>query len=317
MHINHGLVFWGLALVTAGAVALGASQGWIDRGLLVEVWRLWPVILIVIGLSIILSRTPLALLATVIAALVVGVAGGAAFTAGPGVVSCGDGPASFETSSGEFTEAEASVHLDLNCGDLAVAMADGSSWEAITGENEDDPPQLEADGGSLELRAEGGGWPFRRERQEWTVALGREIVYDLSASLNAADSTLDLSGGSFGTLDLDPNAGSVDIDVSGADVGELRVSLNAGSVSLTADEETDLIGAVNVNAGRVELCAPGEALRITVSGTATANDLDESTLVRSGDTYTGAAFATAASTIDLTLEGNAASFSLNPEDGCE
>ena len=127
MHINRGLLFWGLALVTAGAVALAASQGWIDRDLLVEAWRLWPVILIAIGLSIVLSRTPLALLGTVIAALVVGIAGGAAFTAGPGVVSCGDGPATSETSSGDFTEAQATVGLDLNCGDLDVAMADGSS----------------------------------------------------------------------------------------------------------------------------------------------------------------------------------------------
>jgi hypothetical protein len=317
MHINRGLVFWGLALVTAGVVALAASEGWIDRGLLVEAWRLWPLILIVIGLSIVLSRTPLALVGTVIAAVVVGAAGGAAFTAGPGVVSCGDGPASFETSSGDFTETQATVDLDLNCGDLTVGMADGRSWEAVTGINEDDPPQLEANGGSLELRSEGGGFPFRRERQDWTVTLGREVVYELSASVNAADSSLNLAGGRFGAVNLDPNAGSVDIDLSGAEVGELRVSLNAGSLSLTADAETDLTGAVSVNAGSVELCAPEGALRITVSGTLTANDLDESTLIESGDTFTGEAFATASHTIDLVLEGNAASFSLNPEDGCE
>lgn len=317
MHLNRGLIFWGLALVTAGVVALAASEGWIDRGLLVEAWRLWPVILIAIGLSIVLSRTPLALLGTVIAAVVVGVAGAAAFTAGPGVVSCGDGPTTFETSSADFTETQASVDLDLNCGDLAVTMADGSSWQAVTGDNTDDPPQLEADGSSLQLRSEGGGFPFRRERQDWTVTLGRDLVYELSASLNAADSTLNLAGGSFGVVDLDPNAGSVEIDLSGAEVGELQVSLNAGSLSITADAETDIAGAISVNAGSVDLCAPEGALRITVSGALTANDLDESTLIESGDTFTGEAFATAEHTIELVLEGNAASFNLNPEDGCE
>jgi hypothetical protein len=317
MHVNRGLIFWGLALVTAGVVALAASQGWIDRSLLIGAWRLWPLILIVIGLAIVLSRTPFGLPATVAAALVIGTAGGAAFSAGPGVVSCGGEPASFETSSGDFTEAQAAVDLDLNCGDLAVDMADGGSWEAVTGDNQDDPPMLEADGSSLQIRAEGGGFPFRAERQDWTVTLGQDVTYELSASLNAANSALNLAGGSFATIDLDPNAGAVDVDLSSAQVSELRVSLNAGSLALTADAETDLAGSINVNAGSVELCAPEGALRITISGTLNSNDLDESTLIQSGDTFTGEAFAAAAHTIDLLLEGNAASFSLNPEDGCE
>src|SRR5918995_6587433 len=110
MHINRGLLFWGGAVVTAGVVALAASQGWIDSTQLVGLWRLWPVILITIGLSIILSRTPFALVGTVVAALVVGVAGGAAFSVGG--LSCGDAPTSTDLSGGEFTLPEATIHLE-------------------------------------------------------------------------------------------------------------------------------------------------------------------------------------------------------------
>jgi len=319
MHINRGLLFWGLALVTAGVVALAASQGLIDHGVLVSASRLWPVILIAIGLSIVLSRTPFALLGTVVAALVVGTAGGAAFTVGPGVVSCGDGPESTETSGGAFTASEAAVHLDLNCGDLDVGLGDGTGWQAVTGINAEDPPQLVADEASLDLSSEGGSFPFRRERQEWALTFGRDVTYDVSASLNAADSRFELAGGRFSRISLDPNAGSVVMDLAGAEVSDFSISLNAGSFSLLADAETDLSGVITVNAGAVNVCAPvGTALRLTVNANVTfAHDLDESSLAQSGDTFTSAGFESAAHRIDLRLEGNAASFDLNPEDGCE
>lgn len=319
MQMNRGLLFWGLALVTAGVVALSASQGWIDRDALVGAWRLWPVILIAIGLSIVLSRTPLAILGTVVAALVVGVAGGAAFSVGPGIVSCGDGPLSTETATGEFTQPNVSVRLELNCGELDVGLADGTGWLAVTGTSADEPPDLESNDGSLALRSEGGTVPFRSERHEWALTLGRDVAYDVSASLNAADSRFDFASGSFSSISLDPNAGSVFLDLTGAEVGDFSVSLNAGSLSLLTDAETDLIGVLSVNAGSIDFCAPeGTAVRFTVDANVTfAHDLDDSGLSQSGDTFTTDGFVNAAHQVDLRLEGNAASFDFNPEDGCE
>ena len=105
MHVNRGLLFWGLALVTAGVVALGATQGWFEIPAMAEMWNLWPVILIVIGLAIVLSRTPFAVIGVVVAALVVGFAGGAAIAAGAGgfLGTCGQGQGAQETSNGDFS----------------------------------------------------------------------------------------------------------------------------------------------------------------------------------------------------------------------
>jgi hypothetical protein len=319
MHMNRGLLFWGLALITAGAVALAAMQGLIDEAALADAWQLWPVLLIAIGLSIVLSRTPFAALGTVVAALVVGVAGGALITVGPGVVGCSGDSATTQTTGGDFTLPEAAVELDLSCGSLDLAMADGTSWQAVTSTDEDGAPTLEASGGSLELRSGSRGVPFARDRQKWALSLGRDTSYDLSASVNAADSTLDLSGGTFSSLSLNPNAGSVHMNLSGAQVSGLDVSLNAGSLSIVVDADTDLAGVIGSNAGSIDFCAPaGAALRFTVDANVTfSHNLDESGLDESGNTFTSSGFEAAEHFIDLQLEGTAASFELNPEEGCE
>jgi hypothetical protein len=88
---------------------------------------------------------------------------------------------------------------------------------------------------------------------------------------------------------------------------------------VVTDAETELAGRIGVNAGSIEFCTdPDVGLRITVDANITFDhDLDESGLQQSGEgTYTSANFESAAQTIDLELEGNAASFSLNPEEGC-
>jgi hypothetical protein len=320
MHINRGLLFWGLALVTAGVVALAAAQGWIDIPITADLWNFWPVILIVIGLAIVLSRTPFAVIGVIVAALVVGFAGGAAIAAGAGgFTTCGDVSGSQDTADGEFTSSAASVSLDMNCGDLTVGLAGGSAWQALTTAEEGQAVSLEAGADSLEIRSTTGGFPFSHDRQAWDITLGRDVAYDLSLTLNAADGTLDLSDGQFASLEADPNAGSLRMDLSGSEVQAFDLQLNAGSLSLATDAGTQLAGRIGVNAGSVDLCTDPEAgLRITVDANVTfAHNLDDSGLQKSGEgTYTSAAFDSAAQTIDLELQGNAASFTLNPEEGC-
>ena len=320
MQINRGLLFWGLALVVGGAVALAVQFEYVDRDTLAEAWRLWPLILVAIGLAIILSRTPFAALGTVVAAVVVGIAGGAVLSVGPGVVSCsGAEPSSLQTHNGSFTGGSADATLDFNCGTLTVDLAGGSDWTARTGSSQSDrQARIDSTGDSLTIRSPENGFSFGDGRQRWEVSLGSDVTYDLSANPNAADTTLDLAGGSFSHIGLSPNAGSVVMDLSGASVGDLDVSLNAGSLAITFGGSSEANGRLGTNAGSVEMCiSPDTAIQLTVDANITfSHNLDSSGLNRSGDTWTSDGYDGAAHRVTLTIEGNAASFTLNPSGGC-
>lgn len=321
MNINRGLLFWGLALITAGATALGVQQGYIDRDVVAGAWRLWPLILIAIGVSIVLARTPFSVLGTILAALILGVAGGALVTAGAGGINfaCGGSePTNLQSQDGTFAGDAGSVSLDFNCGTLIVSTTDGSGWQARTGATGGSAPRVSSGSDSLTIRSPENGFRFGEGRQRWEVQLGTAPSYDLQVNINAADATYDLTGGRFSRVNVDPNAGSMRFDLSGASIDDFTLSMNAGSAKIQTDADTAMAGTISMNAGSIQLCtATGAALRIRVDANITfSHNLEGSGLNRSGETWTSSGFDGADHRIDLTLEGNAASFTLNPEGGC-
>ena len=322
MNYHRGLLFWGLALITGGAVALAAQQGYIDSHVLAGAWRLWPLILIAIGVSILAARTPFAIVGTIVAALVVGAAGGALIAVGPGVAACGGpDPTNLTTRHGSFGQT-ASVKLEFNCGTLDVGMQGGTDWTVAANRQGDSAPQITADPTSLDVRsADGGNWFDNLGRQRWTVSLPKATNYRLDISPNAASTRVNLGGGSFGSVSIQPNAGSLFLDLTGAKVDDLEMSLNAGSASILLADGADVMGSLSVNAGSIELCAPAPvALRFTVKENLTfSHNLEDSGLGHDGDVWSYAPpvpSGAVVSSIDLQIEGNAGSFTLNPEGGC-
>ena len=317
MQVNRGLVFWGIALVTAGAVALLIQTGTIDGDRAREAWQYWPVALILIGLAIIAARTPFALVATIVAALAVGGLAGSLVAGWPDGFSfgCSGDLDQGRTETGVFS-GQAEVDLEFNCGDLAVTTSDGGGWEIEARHAAGAEPEITSGDSSLRARAEGGPW-FSDSRQAWDVVLPTDVELALQVSANAASTTLDLAGAGLSELNLDANAGDVLVELLGADVASLELDANAGSVSVVVDDGTVANGSMSVNAGSLELCAPdGVAFAITIEdpNVTFSHNLDESGLDRSGDTCRSTDGEAA---IVLDVEGNAGSFTLNPDGGCE
>lgn len=88
--------------------------------------------------------------------------------------------------------------------------------------------------------------------------------------------------------------------------GRARVSLGAGSTQ----------GSLAANAGAIDLCVPADAaLVLRVPDQLTfAHNLEQRGLTRDGDTWRRAG--SGGDTIDLSVNGNAASFTLDPDGGC-
>jgi hypothetical protein len=318
MQVNRGLVFWGVGLITAGAVALAIQSDLIAADVARDAWRFWPVVLIAIGLTVLAARTPFALVATLASGLVAGALVGTLVAGVPEGLNLGCGGEIDDrvTADGTFSGA-ADVNLDFNCGDLSVEPGDGGAWDVDAGFAEGAEPDISSDGDSLNIRANDAGViGFANARQDWNVTLPSDVTLALDVTANAGSSKLDLGGMDLSDLSIDMNAGDIDVDLSGASARGLSVSANAGSISIVVDEATSVDGSISVNAGSVDLCvADGTAVEITVNDAniTFSHNLDDSGLDRSGDTWRSG---DGSPDVTLEIEGNAARFTYNPTGGC-
>ena len=317
MHVDRRFLGWGIFFIVAGALPLAVQGGYLPSGAASQVWRLWPLILVGLGIGIILGRTALGGLGGLIMAATFGLLVGGALAGGFDRIGCGfdrnDGSASGPgtTVGGELADG-ATVELDFNCGELDLDTAANTLWSLTY--REDPGPRVEQSPERLRVASPEGGFFGRGSSWEVTLPTGRTL--SLSVEANAASVHLGLTDAQLARFSGAFNAGSFVIDLSGARLGGLDVRLNAGSGSLTLPSAS-FDGRIDVNAGSLELCAPADAgLRITTSGALSSTDFTGSDLVLSGSTWESPGFATAAMRIELTLNANAASVNLRRDGGC-
>ncbi len=200
---------------------------------------------------------------------------------------------------------------------LASRPSAGTDWTVDARYARGSDPEIESSESSLRVAAEGGGsFGFGESRQAWDVVLPTDVALDLGVDANAASSDLALDGANFTSLHIDANAGEITIGLPGASVEDFSVDANAGSISIATDASTTLAGSIEMNAGSLELCVPDSvtvAVTIEDDNVTFGHNLDESGLARQGNTWRSGDGVAA---VTLDLNGNAASFSLNPDGGC-
>jgi hypothetical protein len=318
MRVRRGLLFWGLFLIPLGGVTLLVRAGVLDADRLVDAWRLWPLILIGIGLAVVLGRSRTAVVGTAVVALLLGALGGSALASGHlwiGALSDCAAPSGVADQhlqrSGTFA-GPAAVRLALDCGSANVTTQAGSDWR-VDAAYRGAAPLVDASASRLDLRVPGG--PGER-RNDWTVALPAASIGSVTVTANAAAVTLAFPDTHLASLDAEMNAGDLRIDLTHGAIDEIDLAMNAGRIRLDSGSSA-LGGDVSLNAGAFDLCVPaGVGLRFDVTDQLTfGHNLAARGLVRSGNTWTRAPSGSAA-VIALSVEGSAASFSLNPDGGC-
>jgi hypothetical protein len=325
MHINRRFLGWGVFFIVLGAVPLAVRAGALTTDQVAAWWGLWPLIIVGIGVGIVLGRTPFEFLGSIVVAATFGLMAGAFVTVGgqgfPGDV-CGSetGQSTFESRSGTFA-GPASVDLQLDCGRLDVHGVTAGGWTFDATGDPAGEPSVDADGDSLRVHSREGGFRagFVGRRDDWQVGVPTGVPLTLNVQLNAGQATIAPGAAQLDDLSVQLNAGSITIDLGEVTtLDSIDVQGNAGSASLTLPNAS-LDGRLQVNAGSIEFCVPaGAGLRVrTGSNPIASYDLDGEGLLRNGDTWESPGYDSADVRIDLRVEANVGSISLNPEDGCD
>jgi hypothetical protein len=315
MRIRRGLLFWGCFLIPLGAIPLLVRAGVLDPAAIAGAWRLWPLILVAIGLAIVLGRSRAAALGTVAVAAFLGVIVGATLASGSSwfgaLGDCvGDDDGSTHLSRNGAFDGPADVTIDIRCGSARLSTGDVAGW-TLEADHRGSPPVVDAGGDRLAVRApEGTG----QQRQDWTIQVAPTSIREIEVTGNAATTSFVLAGADVDRLSADLNAGTLFLDATGARIAALDVTTNAGRVAIRLGEGA-LTGSISANAGAIDVCVPDSAeLRIQASDQITfSQNLAERGLARDGTTWTRAG---TSGLIELDVEGNAVAFNLNPSGGC-
>jgi len=328
MSVDRRLVNLGIFLLILGAIPLAVSQGWIARETISHAWELWPLILIGIGIGLILRRTPLHFAGGLLVAATFGTMLGAFLAGGLSLSALGCGNAAAATDPlvldehGSFVGGTTSVVLRATCASLSVVPASGAAWGVTVAGTAGARPYLDQAADRLELRSPDQMvvLPFADgRRSRWNVTLGTDVAYALDVNLNAGEANIDLAGLRVETLTAQGNAvGNSRLLLHDATIGRLEVQINAGDLKIGLPAAANLAGRIQANAAAVTLCADrGTGLRLRNTSAVTGDNFATAGLVRSGTTWESTGIGSAAYVVDLTLDGAAANFTLNPSEGCQ
>ena len=117
-------------------------------------------------------------------------------------------------------------------------------------------------------------------------------------------------------VSVDANAGDLQLLLDDTTVDDLSIDANAGSITIDAGPGAGFDGRVELNAGSLDVCvADDQVVEITLEddNITFSHNLDDGDQARSGDTWRRGA---GEPDIALRVDGNAASFTLDPDGGC-
>ncbi len=313
MRIDRGFFGWGVFFIALGAVPLAVDAGWVSASAVSDLWRLWPLILVGIGVGLILARSQLALIGTLITSLTIGLALGGLF-AGAGVsgfplVGCGSGEQPGGPTSGTLA-GTASVSLDWACGDLHVADQAGSGWQ-LSATGQAGQTAVTASETNLAVKAAGTFSLASGGARSLAVTLPADPTLDLRVNQAFGDGTITLAGSHLSSLQAKVAFGTGDVDVRGATLkGTLDLTFDFGSGNVALPLGT-YSGTMHSSFGSLNACVPaGLGVRLTASSSfGSFNPGPEFT--QTGGTWQTADYTTAANKADLTVTSSFGSFNIS------
>ncbi len=283
-------VVWPVILITAGVLFLLSNFGYLDLNFS-ELWRLWPLLLILMGLDIILGRRSvigniIVLLITI--AVIVGVV--LFLIASPGLLGLSPAGAVEHFAEPLAGVAQADLEVNFAAGQLNITrLIDSPSLieadlELVTSREPAWTIDRRDDRAEMLLEYVRGDWIENwnwRGGDRWNLRLSPEVAL---------------------SLDVDVGAGGATISLIGLNVQDLQVESGAGHTKIIFPPEGDFSGQISGGVGAVVLEIPVEmAARLRIDRGLSALDIS-SRFTKENDVYRTADWETNPNRVDLDVD---------------
>ncbi len=280
---------WGILLLFLGIIFLLQNLDVLPWGLWGTLWHFWPVLIIIIGASILLRYHNVWLVSALVLALLFACLGmtvwqyGASPPAEKITNAYSEPLASLEQAQIEIDFSAGSLSMNsLPSGSLNFVEAGSSTRNRDKGMTVDFSRQDSE--GELHLSLERGRWQFwSKGENSWQVRFNRNIPLTLDVKSAASNVNLDLSQLQITELDMDVDLGN----------HMVKVPSSAGSVRAYIDADLS----------NLEIIVPdGVAVKLMADADLSVLKVDENRFPRKGDYYVSQDFASAKNRIELELD---------------
>ncbi|WP_337871508.1 DUF5668 domain-containing protein [Meiothermus sp.] len=256
-----GRSWWGIALIAIGVLWLFTSLGWFSWDFWADVWLLWPLVLILLGLNFLLRDNPKRIPVLLAVALV---GGGLLWTwnARPGAQGALE---QISIPLGQVNRAQ--IRLAPGVGQLEVsALEEGSASliegqiRLLPGERLERRSDVQGSEATVALEARGRTSGAVRSREGWELRLSPRAELRLVVNTGVGEAVLNLRNLQVSSLDVNSGVGRVQIElpeqgiyraeIEGG-VGELDIRIPQ-NVAVRLEAKTGL-GGLEVPNGLIKL----------------------------------------------------------------
>jgi len=289
---NAGRIFWGLLLVVVGGLILANNFGWVDVHW-DNLWRLWPLVIVAAGLSVLSLRNWVwRLITTVFVVLALGA------VVVVSLVDYGD-----LSDSNTFSTTSQKLSSDVNLADVTVKA--GASQINVNTADQDAIVEAKLNSGFVGLNQQAalsGNTQMvtlsMEGNRHWWRSDGKSVLnVNLTRKLPLK-------------LNLEIGASDTHVDLSQAKVQSVNVQAGASSVVLRLGDLLDNT-SVDISSGvsSVVLQVPSASgIRAQIDGGLASRDMSD--LIKFGDVYESPNYTAAAKKITVTGSIGLASFTI-------
>ena len=250
-----GLV-WPAALILLGGVALLINTNIVSADRLYRLGDLWPLLLIVIGLELLVTRMPISANASAVAAvliLLVALGGSIAYVAAGPNVPIGTQTIDRSASAGNLTRA--SLDVDVGAATINVSGAElkGDLFRAhieYTGPAPD--VSVDRSTGTVNISQNNSFHLFGPQRFVLNLQVSSSVQWAITIHSGAAADSYLLTSVKLTSLEVDTGASREEIAL-GMPSGSVPITINGGALTVHMHRPSGVAAQVSVSGGAVNL----------------------------------------------------------------